>query len=230
MPVADSVHTFTWPQYVVDRVMAKRGRLEVFSHFDPAETALLVIDMQNFYVAELATARAIVPNINRLATAMRERGGTVAWVCMTAGQAGRSLWSVYHDNFFTPEKGARHRDALSEGDPGHHLYAALDKHESDLCVWKTRFSPFVSGSSNLESMLRARQVRNLLVVGTATNMCCESTARDAMMLDYRVAMVADACAARYDEDHLAGLTSFYQSFGDVRQTDDVISRMLAKAI
>ena len=146
---------------------------------------------------------------------------------MTAGKAGRSLWSVYHDNFFTPEKGARHRDALSEGDPGHHLYAALDKHESDLCVWKTRFSPFVSGSSNLESMLRARQVRNLLVVGTATNMCCESTARDAMMLDYRVAMVADACAARYDEDHLAGLTSFYQSFGDVRQTDDVISRMLA---
>ena len=224
----DRVHSFAWPQYVVDRVMAKRGRLEVFSHFDPVETALLVIDMQNFYVAEVATARAIVPNINRLAASMRERGGTVAWVCMTAGQAGRSLWSLYHDNFFTPEKGARHRDALSEGDTGHDLYAALDRRASDLTVWKTRFSPFVSGSSNLESMLRARSVRNLLVVGTATNMCCESAARDAMMLDYRVTMVADACAARYDEDHLAGLTSFYQSFGDVRQTDDVINRVLAK--
>jgi nicotinamidase-related amidase len=76
-------------------------------------------------------------------------------------------------------------------------------------------------------MLRARGVRNLVVVGTATNMCCESAARDAMMLDYRVIMVADACAARYDEDHMAGLTSFYQSFGDVRQTDEVIAQVLA---
>ena len=106
------------------------------------------------------------------------------------------------------------------------MYGALESQPADLFVSKTRFSPFVSGSSNLESMLRARRIRNLIVVGTATNMCCESAARDAMMLDYRVVMVADACAARYDEDHLAGLTSFYQSFGDVRLTGDVIDRLL----
>ena len=46
------------------------------------------------------------------------------------------------------------------------------------------------------------------------------------MLDYRVIMVTDANAARYDEDHLAGLTSFYQSFGDVRTTEDVIANVL----
>jgi nicotinamidase-related amidase len=226
MGEADQVHPLVWPQYVIDRVLAKRGRLDVFEHFDPKETALVVIDMQDFYVAEVATARAIVPNINRLAGALRERGGTVAWVCMTAGKDGGSLWSIYHDNFFTPEKAARHRDQLSDGALGHRLYGALESQPTDLFVWKTRFSPFVSGSSNLESMLRARRIRNLIVVGTATNMCCESAARDAMMLDYRVVMVADACAARYDEDHLAGLTSFYQSFGDVRLSGDVIDRLL----
>jgi len=227
MSTQDVVHPLVWPQYVLDRVMAKRGRLNVFERFSANATALLVIDMQNFYVSEVSTARAIVPNINRLAIAMRGLGATVAWVCMTAGKDGSSLWSVYHDNFFTPAKGANHRDQLSEGANGHAIYAALDAKPTDLHVWKTRFSPFISGSSSLDSMLRARQIRNLVVVGTATNMCCESAARDAMMLDYRVIMVSDACAARYDEDHMAGLTSFYQSFGDVRSTDDVIGQVLA---
>ena len=54
-----------------------------------------------------------------------------------------------------------------------------------------------------------------------------SAARDAMMRDYKVAMVSDANGARYDEDHLAGLTSFFQSFGDVRTTDEVINELLA---
>ena len=223
---ADQPHAFEWPQYVIDRVMAKRGRLHVYDRFAPGETALVVIDMQNFYVAEVATARAIVPNINRLARAVRSRGDPVIWVCMTAGKDGMSLWSLYHDHFFTEAKGRNHRDQLSEGAAGHALYPALEAERADLRVWKTRFSPFVSGSSNLESILRARGVRNLIVAGTATNMCCESTARDAMMLDYRVIMVSDANAARYDEDHVAGLTSFYQSFGDVRTTDDVIASVL----
>ena len=90
---------------------------------------------------------------------------------------------------------------------------------------KRRFSPFVVGASDLHEKLQEMGVENLIVAGTATNMCSESTARDAMMLDYKVVMVEDANAARYDDDHLAGLTSFYQSFGDVRKTDDVIGML-----
>jgi len=224
----DKPHPFELPQYVIDRVMAKRGRLRVFERFEPKQTALLVIDMQNFYVAEVPTARAIVPNINRLADATRKRGGIVVWVCMTAGDQGRSLWSLYHEHFFTESKGQLHRDKLSEGNLGHALFPALDARPEDLRAWKTRFSPFIPGASNLDSLLRASRIRNLLVVGTATNMCCESAARDAMMLDYRVIMVPDANAARYDEDHAAGLTSFYQSFGDLRQTQDVLDNVLVE--
>ena len=224
--MSDQPHPFEFPQYVIDRVMQKRGRLNVYDRFPRGETALLVIDMQKFYVAEIATTRGIVPNINRLAAAMRERGDPVIWVCMTAGKDHKSLWSLYHDNFFTPQKGNTHRDQLSEGSDGHSLYAPLDAKPDDLYVWKTRFSPFIGGSSNLESILRARHIRNLVIAGTATNMCCETTARDAMMLDYRVIMVSDANAARYDEDHATGLTSFYQSFGDVRITEDVLENVL----
>lgn len=216
------------PGYVIERVMAKRGRLTVFDRFDPGATALLVIDMQNFYVGEIPSVLAIIPNVNRLAAGMRERGGLVVWVGMTAGRDGESLWHVYHENFFTPEKGANHRDQLSPGHPGHAFHRDLAIAPEDAIVYKSRFSPFVPGASDIESVLRARGIENLVVAGTATNMCCESAARDAMMLDYRVVMVSDANAARYDEDHLAGLTSFYQSFGDVRTTDEVLDELLRR--
>ena len=77
----------------------------------------------------------------------------------------------------------------------------------------------------MHAQLQNLGIENLMVAGTATNMCSESTARDAMMLDYKVVMVEDANAARYDDDHLAGLTSFFQSFGDVRTTDDTIAML-----
>jgi ureidoacrylate peracid hydrolase len=217
---------YGFPPYVIERVMAKRGRLAVFDRFDPRTTALLVIDMQNFYVGEIPSVLAIIPNINRMAARMREHGGLVVWVGMSAGAAGESRWHVYHDNFFTPEKGANHRDQLSPGNPGHDFHAQLDRKPGDETVYKSRFSPFIAGASNIQDVLKARGIENLIVAGTATNMCCESAARDAMMLDYRVVMVSDANGARYDDDHMAGLTSFYQSFGDVRATNEVIADLL----
>jgi ureidoacrylate peracid hydrolase len=217
---------YGFPPYVIERVMAKLGRLAVFDRFDPRTTALLVIDMQNFYVGEIPSVLAIIPNINRMAARMRELGGLVVWVGMSAGAAGESRWHVYHDNFFTPEKGANHRDQLSPGNPGHDFHAQLDRKPGDETVYKSRFSPFIAGASNIQDVLKAHGIENLIVAGTATNMCCESAARDAMMLDYRVVMVSDANGARYDDDHMAGLTSFYQSFGDVRTTNEVIDDLL----
>ena len=78
-------------------------------------------------------------------------------------------------------------------------------------------------ASALHDILQGMGIENLIVAGTATNMCSESAARDARMLAYKVVMVEDANAARYDDDHLAGLTSFYQSFGDVKSTEDTIA-------
>ncbi len=221
-------HELEIPQYVIDRIMAKRGRLEVFDRFDPAATALVVIDMQNFFVAEVDTAKSIVPNINRLAEVVRARGGVVAWVLLTVADTpdGPSKWPIYHDYFFSPAKMQAHKQGLTEGSEGHALYPELVVEPRDIVTRKSRFSAFIQGASDLHEQLQARGIENLLVCGTATNMCCESSSRDAMMIGYRVAMVSDANAARFDEDHLGGLTSFWQSFGDVRSTDDVIANLL----
>lgn len=221
------MHNVEIPQYVIDRIMAKRGKLEVFDAFDPSKTALLVIDMQNFYVAEVDTCKGIVPNINRLADAVRNKGGKVYWVIMRCAESAEapSQWPLYHNYFFTEAKGAKHKNSLTPGDNGYDIYPDLNVNENDEIVEKKRFSPFVEGASDLHRRLQAAGVENLIVTGTATNMCSESTARDAMMLDYKVVMVSDANAARFDEDHLVGLTSFYQSFGDVRKTDAAISML-----
>ena len=218
-------HEVKIPDYVIERIMAKRGRLPVFDSFEAAKTAFLVIDMQNFYVAEVDTAISIVPNINRIAAACRVKGVPVFWVIMKCAEkeGEPSQWPLYHQYFFTEAKGQNHLAKLSPGNPGYELYPDLDVKDGDRVVTKRRFSPFVSGASELHGILQEEGIENLIIAGTATNMCSESTARDAMMLDYKVVMVEDANAARYDDDHLVGLTSFYQSFGDVKETGDVIA-------
>jgi ureidoacrylate peracid hydrolase len=217
---------YAMPPYVIERVMKKRGRLRVFDRFAPHETALVVVDMQTFYVSDVPPAIAIIPNINRLAQAFRARGAVVAWVKMTAGEGGRSLWPVYHDYFFTPENAARHRDNLTEGAEGHRLHPDLDVAAADIVASKDRFSAFLPGHSELPGKLDARGIRNVVIAGMLTNMCCETSARDAMMLDYHVVMVSDANAARYQEDHSIGFSTVYQSFGDVLSTDEVLDELL----
>lgn len=221
-------HPLDVPQYVLDRIEAKRGRVPVFDRFDPEKTALLVVDMQNFFVAEVEAAQSIVPNINRLAAGLRDRGGLVAWVLLTVADelGGPSKWPIYHDYFFTPAKRQAHKDGLTRGEWGHGLYEELDARDGDLMSEKTRFSAFIQGASDLHDRLQERGIENVLICGTATNMCCEATARDAMMIGYRAVMVSDGNAARFDEDHMAGLTSVWQSFADVRSTDDILDNLL----
>ena len=115
------------PDYVIERIIAKRGKLNVFDRFDPEKTALVVIDMQNFFVAEVETARSICPNINHLADVVRDKGGVVAWVLLTVADeiGGPSKWPIYHDYFFTPEKMKAHKDGLTEGSDGHKIYVDL---------------------------------------------------------------------------------------------------------
>lgn len=224
-------HNVEIPDYVIERVMAKRGHRNVFDSFEPEKTALVIIDMQNFFVADVEMAISIIPNINRLTPIMRDRGVMVAWVLLTVADKldGPSKWPIYHNYFFSPEKMKAHKDGLTDGSDGHAIYPDLEVADADLVCKKSRFSAFIQGSSDLDEKLRERGIENLLIAGTATNFCCETSARDAMMIGYRVAMISDANAARYDEDHLVGLTSIYQSFGDVRTVDEVINELVLPA-
>jgi ureidoacrylate peracid hydrolase len=223
------MHPYTIPAFIKDRVIRRQGKM--FSHdtIEAARTALVVVDMQNYFVAEgfpleVPVARQIVPNINRLARALRAAGGTVVWVQTTSAGALKH-WANHHNRMLTTEKSKTRMEQLEEASAGFALYPALEALPSDLRVKKGKYSAFIQGSSDIEASLRSRGIESLLITGTVTNVCCESTARDAMMLDYRVIMVADGNASLTDEEHAASLNNFLCVFGDVMTADEVIGRL-----
>lgn len=221
------MHDIDIPQWVVERVIAKRGAEHVFTDLDPAKTALVVIDMQNAFMkpevafAVIKTAPEIVPNINRLAAATRSAGATVVWIQMTYSDTETVDWSAFYQ-LTTPEIGDRRREALTRGSEGHHIWAELDVLEGDPVIEKTKFSALVQGSSELDTFLRDRGIDTLIITGVITDVCCEATSRDGMMLNYRVILVSDANAADTDADHNNALCAVYTTFGDVMPTDMVV--------
>lgn len=227
------MHKFDIPADVETRVMQRRGRLHAYESVDPARTALIVVDMQNAFVKEGAghayveEAASTCPNINRVADALRKAGGTVVWILNTVTPESLESWSHFHRELSTPAGFKRRTEAMSEGAHGHELYETLNPAAGDLTVRKSRYSAFIQGSSDLDQVLRSRGIDTVLITGTATNVCCESTARDAMMLNYRTLMVSDACSASTDEQHAATLYSFIINFGDVQTTDEIVKRLHA---
>jgi ureidoacrylate peracid hydrolase len=178
--------------------------------------------MQNYfmhpdYQGEVPMAREIVPHVNRMAAAMREAGGHVVWV-KNATNDTRESWSVFHDWLMTPDR--RDRRYASNA-----LWPLPDVKPEDAQIVKKRFSAFIQDSSDIAAHLRGRGIDTILVGGTATNVCCESTARDAMMLNFKVVMVHDALATYTDEEHNATLRIFYSIFGDVQTVDQAIGSL-----
>ena len=228
------MHTLTIPQSVIDRVVARRGREHVYEDLDPVKTALIVVDMQNAFMlpgvahALCPMAEKIVPNINRLAQAVRESAGTVVWIKTTFKEDALRNWSTYFE-MVTPQQGAKRIQALTADSKGHELWPTLDLRPDDLIVEKNRFSAFIQGSSNLAEVLHSRGLDTVLITGTVTNVCCESTARDAMMLNFKTIMVTDGNAAITDEDHNASLAAFYLTFGDIMSTDMLVELLKRNA-
>src|SRR5438128_1108578 len=124
------MHKVVIPQSVVDRAVARRGREHPFADFDPRKTALIVIDMQNAFMMEgvahspCAEAIEIVPNINRLAAAMRASGGTVVWIQTAFYDASLADWSVMHE-MSTPGRVRKRSEALAPGSIGYALWDKL---------------------------------------------------------------------------------------------------------
>ena len=213
---------------VVRRVTERRGGLRVFDSLAPARTAHVVVDLQNGFmapgaVAEIAAARDIVPNVNRISAAVRAAGGLVVYVQNTFDDVAVRTWSTYFQHFCSPERRPRMIEAFSPGAFGHALWAELDVQPQDLLVPKRRFGAFAPGASDLHSLLQARGIDTLIITGTATQVCCESTARDAMMLNYQVFFVSDGNATFTDDEHNATLSAMAHTFCDVIDTASMVA-------
>ena len=209
--------------------MARRGRVHWFERLDPAHTALAVVDMQSLFCepgapGEVAAARGIIEPINRLTRALRALGVPVFWVLhQNRIEDGKSDWELFFQHVVAdPEVRRRTVDSLARRQE---VWRGLETSPQDAVVTKNRYSAFSAGASPLEEMLRSRGADTLLVAGTKTNVCCDSTARDAMMLGFKSVLVADCCAALSEQEHQAALETFIQQFGDVMTGEEVLQRL-----
>lgn len=224
------MHKIAIPPYVLERVIERRGRIHLFDTIEASRTALIVVDLQNGFMvpgqpAEIAQARDIVPHVNEIASALRAAGGTVVFIQNTITEATCAEWTTWFENFLGGAIKDRMIAAFQRGSFGHRIYAGLEVKPEDWCVEKQRFGAFVEGSSKLDAMLKAQGIDTLIITGTATNVCCKSTARDAMMMNYKVIFVSDGNACRTDEEHNGTLGNILALFGDVQSTEEVISRI-----
>lgn len=221
------MHNVTIRPEIIDRVMKRRGRVRWFDALDPKATALVVVDMQDTFCApgapaEVAVSRTIVDPINNLTRQLRPLGVRVVWVLHgNTQQNGSSDWEIYFNHVVADDVRLRTMESLVLG--RQRVYSGLEQGNDDLTVFKNRYSALAHGASQLERILRNFGIDTLLIAGTKTNVCCESTARDAMMLDFKVVMLSDCCAALSDDEHLATLETFIQQFGDVLTADEALA-------
>lgn len=223
------MHNIQIRQEILDRVMARRGRINLFETIEAAKTALVVIDMQNTFCAkgspaEVAQSRGIVPYINKLTPKLRAKGVPVIWVLHANTQHdGKSDWDLFYNNVVAGD--VRERTLASNAPENQSVYSELDVDSNDMIIVKNRYSALVPGASSLERVLRSMGIDTILIAGTKTNVCCESTARDAMMMDFKVTMLSDCCAALSDEEHRASLETIIQQFGNVLTSDQALQLM-----
>lgn len=216
--MADS-HPSGIPQVILDKVVSRRGRMHAFPTLNPAKTALVVIDLDTGSVShgETKEIRVFVPRINLLAEVLREHGGTVAWVTTPITAPTKNFRALYGKTMTK-----MYEDEGQPGGTGHTIWHELDAQPDDLYATKKGASAFFPSKSNLHEQLKARGIESLLITGLVTNVCCESTARDACELEYEVTMVSDCMWGHKQGQHEATLATFYRNFGDVRPSDNVM--------
>jgi len=201
---------------------------------DPKKVALLVIDMENDFVKpgapmQVPMAYEMIPNLKMLLDVCRERGTTVIYTTHVHGKDRGDMGLM--GDFWAP---IGNQTALVDHTDGIEIYKDLAPNEGELVIKKHRYSAFYN--TDLETQLRNRGIETLIITGTVTNMCCDSTARDAQFRDYNVIFVSDATGTMDHPDLGAGsmkaeeiqkstLTSLSMCIAEIASTKEVIDKL-----
>lgn len=200
------------------------------SALDPGRTALLVVDMQHFFLdgsgPRIPDGLSIMPKINQLSRALRGAGGLVVIISHTVSDAPRYRLNEWQDR--TSPRTSDGDYILRQGYPEQAVHPGIEISASDLRLPKHRYSALLSNSSDLDAQLRERGIDTLIICGIATNVCCESTARDGNMLGYRILFASDATAATTRQEHEASLLNLSRIFATVADTE-AIAHMITAA-
>lgn len=200
---------------------------------DPKRSALVIIDMQyatghpegplalkmqkeGNNVTEWRFARIkdlVIPNTQKLISAMRKAGGRVIYITIGADLPDCSDAPVHMRSFFKSVNNYK-------GNHAHDIINELAPQPGDPVVRKTSIGAFAS--TGIDHLLRSLGCEHLFFTGVSTNMCVETTAREAADRGYAVTIVEDACATTHKELHEGTIKNFSRFFGKVRSTQEVI--------
>lgn len=181
-------------------------------------SALLVIDMQEFFLDPQSLTftcggLAVLPNVKRLIGAFRAAGRPVIYTrhvhCADGSDAGIMGWWW--------------EGMCVEGSPESEVHHEITPQAGEPVILKRRYSAFYN--TDLDTVLRGFKVEDLVVTGIMTNLCCETTARDAYMRDYRVFVPADATGSVCEEMHLASLLNLAFGFAFVSTADNILRQL-----
>ncbi|QGP80105.1 pyrimidine utilization protein B [Sphingobium sp. CAP-1] len=203
---------------------------------DPASSAVIVIDMQNAYASpggyvdlagfDISGAAGVIGRIAQVLDVARGAGMPVVYLqngwdgdYVEAGGPGSPNWHKSNALRTMRARPDLRGQLLARGGWDYELVDALTPQPGDIRVHKTRYSAFFN--SQLDSILRARGVRTLIFVGIASNVCVESTLRDAFHLEYFSVMLDDATHhLGPDFVHQATLYNVEKFFGWVSSVAD----------
>jgi isochorismate hydrolase len=173
---------------------------------NPAKSALLVMDLQEYFLPILSP---ILGNVLSLIESCRSKGIKIIY--------------TRHGHKDSDEDGGMllkwWGEVIAQRSEKWNLIKAISPHENEPIIDKNRYSAFLGTS--LDETLKYRKIEDLIITGVMTNCCCETTARDAFMRDYRVFFVSDATATVSEDLHLASLKNLAFGFAHIVDTKEL---------
>ncbi len=184
-------------------------------------SALLVIDMQNFFLnknshAFVPSAKSIVNNLKNLIYIFRSRNLPVIFTkyALKKGEDSEAMRLWW-------------RNTIKEGSNDSKMSNELKPSSSDVILRKTTYSAFYQ--TNLKNILVEKGIKNLFITGVMTHLCCETTAREAFIQNFCVYFVIDGTATYNEELHIASLITLSHGFVYPITTQEAIKMLNEKA-
>lgn len=184
--------------------------------FHIGDAALLVIDMQRYFLEEnaggfLPAASAIIPNIQKLIEHFRKNKRPILFTHHAHNKDGSDTGIL--------KKWWGDAEPV-EGSPESEIIPGIKPAANDVIITKNRYSAFYN--TRLEQTLKDLSIKEIVITGVMSNVCCESTTRDAFFRDYMVRFIADATATVSEEMHIATLLNLSYACADICTTDELI--------
>lgn len=201
---------------------------------DPARTALINVDLQNVFVEGYDISATdgpdVVQRLNKLSKVCRGHGMMVIHTIneLRADGSNRGV-AAEVVTAYLQSTGTNRRGGITAGTDGAKLHESLDVQPTDVLLTKPRYGAFTG--TDLDLILRTNNIEAVIIGGIATNVCCDTTAREANQRDYKVFFLSDGTGNHgmqglsAEEIKAATLAAVRLAFGQVLTVDETIAKI-----